>query len=105
MGEHQYERTRAQEGVWPRPRQNKVAKELAGLATDLPLDARSSVFVRTPLRTLCACRHGTEQSEGICCGHTALAVWVSSAWLALALCAALDFGTRGDMPERVMLLG
>ena len=46
MGEHQYERARAQEGAWPRPRQNKVARELAGLATDLPLDARSSVFVR-----------------------------------------------------------
>ena len=46
MGDHQYARALASEGAHPRQRMVKVGKELAGLAADLPLDARSSVFVR-----------------------------------------------------------
>ncbi|KAK9830590.1 hypothetical protein WJX81_002568 [Elliptochloris bilobata] len=46
MCDHQYERSLATEGVHSRLRMVKVGKELAGLAADLPLDARSSVFVR-----------------------------------------------------------
>ena len=46
MGDHQYARALAGEGAHPRQRMVKVGKELAGLAADLPLDARSSVFVR-----------------------------------------------------------
>ena len=48
MGDHQYARALAGEGAHPRQRMVKVGKELAGLAADLPLDARSSVFVRPP---------------------------------------------------------
>lgn len=46
VGNHHYERTLAAEAARPRQRMVKVGKELAGLAADLPLDARSSVFVR-----------------------------------------------------------
>ena len=50
MSGHQYERALATEGAHPRQRMVKVGKELAGLAADLPLDARSSVFVRPSTR-------------------------------------------------------
>ncbi len=45
-GDHHYERALAGEGAWPRQRMVRVGKEAAGLAADLPLDPRSSVFVR-----------------------------------------------------------
>lgn len=86
MGDHQYERTRAQEGAWPRPRQNKVARELAGLATDLPLDARSSVFVRARCALCARAVTALKTVKSFVQSHSSGSV----AWLSLALCAALS---------------